>query len=306
MISVVIPFYKGERYVSKAVASILTQPYKDIELILVNDGSPTGEEVCTALAEKDSRIIYVHKKNEGIGATRNFGLSIAKGEYISFLDQDDMWVDSFLTQETVDSLTGEEIVCFSHYCTNESMTRGNKIGFTSHRIQGGVEAAKSAWIHHSSAFFQRKFLVDNNIAYGSARHEDVIFLQKAFYLSSSVRLDNKLFFLYRNNPKSETHSKKKPEEIYVPLLESWHDLLVWHEKYHSMDTEIIIHTKHMICVFAIEGLELLYQSGRDEGELKKIAEIGFEPFLDNYTINVSSAPWQVKRISRYFNEYKLS
>lgn len=90
LISVIVPVYKVEPYLDKCVSSIVGQTYKDLEIILVDDGSPDRcPEICDAWAEKDSRIKVIHKKNMGGGAARNIGIDIAKGELMAFVDSDD-------------------------------------------------------------------------------------------------------------------------------------------------------------------------------------------------------------------------
>lgn len=79
LISVVIPFYNGEKYIVQAVESVLNQPYKNLEILLINDGS-SGRKCCECLAEKDNRVRYFYEENEGIGATRNYGITEARGK----------------------------------------------------------------------------------------------------------------------------------------------------------------------------------------------------------------------------------
>ena len=90
MISVIVPVYKVEAYLDKCVQSIVDQTYKNLEIILVDDGSPDRcGELCDAWAAKDGRIRVVHKKNGGLSDARNAGMAIATGEYMGFIDSDD-------------------------------------------------------------------------------------------------------------------------------------------------------------------------------------------------------------------------
>ena len=90
LISVIVPVYNVEAYLDKCIASITSQTYRNLEIILVDDGSPDNSgAICDAWAEKDSRIRVIHKKNGGAGAARNTGLEEAKGEIISMIDSDD-------------------------------------------------------------------------------------------------------------------------------------------------------------------------------------------------------------------------
>ena len=93
LISIIVPVYKVEKYLCRCVDSILAQTYTNIEVILVDDGSPDGcPAICDEYAAKDSRVVVIHQKNAGVSAARNAGLDIAKGEYIGFVDSDD-WIE---------------------------------------------------------------------------------------------------------------------------------------------------------------------------------------------------------------------
>ena len=94
LISVIVPVYKVEPYLDRCVQSIVNQTYKNLEIILVDDGSPDNSPaMCDAWAEKDSRIRVIHKENGGVSSARNAGLDAATGGYITFVDADD-WIES--------------------------------------------------------------------------------------------------------------------------------------------------------------------------------------------------------------------
>ena len=91
-ISIIIPVYRVETYLPKCIESILVQTYKNLEIILVDDGSPDRcGKICDEYQKKDGRIRVIHKKNEGVARARNDGLDCATGDYISFIDSDD-WI----------------------------------------------------------------------------------------------------------------------------------------------------------------------------------------------------------------------
>ena len=92
LISVIVPVYKVEQYLEECVNSICRQTYENLEIILVDDGSPDHSgEMCDALAKYDNRIKVIHKENGGLSSARNAGLDVATGEYVSFVDSDD-WI----------------------------------------------------------------------------------------------------------------------------------------------------------------------------------------------------------------------
>jgi glycosyltransferase involved in cell wall biosynthesis len=90
MVSIIVPVYKVEKYIHRCVDSILRQTFADLELILVDDGSPDNcGSICDEYATKDSRVMVIHQKNGGLSAARNAGLKVASGKYLSFVDSDD-------------------------------------------------------------------------------------------------------------------------------------------------------------------------------------------------------------------------
>lgn len=89
-ISVIVPIFNVEKYLQRCIDSLLNQTLKDIEIILVDDGSPDNcPAMCDEYARQDSRVKVIHKKNEGLGFARNSGLSVANGKYVAFVDSDD-------------------------------------------------------------------------------------------------------------------------------------------------------------------------------------------------------------------------
>lgn len=93
LISIIVPVYKVEQYLSKCVDSILNQTYENLEVILVDDGSPDNcGNICDEFASKDDRVRVIHKKNGGLSSARNAGIDVARGEYFGFVDSDD-WIE---------------------------------------------------------------------------------------------------------------------------------------------------------------------------------------------------------------------
>ncbi len=90
LVSIIVPVYKVEKYLSRCVDSLINQTYKNIEIILVDDGSPDNSpKICDEYASRDSRIRVIHKENAGVSEARNTGIDSAKGDYICFVDSDD-------------------------------------------------------------------------------------------------------------------------------------------------------------------------------------------------------------------------
>ncbi len=119
-VSIIVPIYNQEKYLSKCIDSILCQSYKNFELLLIDDGSTDKSgSICKGYAEKDKRIRYVRKKNSGVSSSRNKGLDLSQGELIAFIDSDDYVEPDYLEYlVSLNEKTGAQI-CF---CGNRRET----------------------------------------------------------------------------------------------------------------------------------------------------------------------------------------
>ena len=126
LITVIIPVYKVEPYLTKCVESVLAQTYVNLQIILVDDGSPDGcPALCDELAERDERITVIHQKNGGLSAARNAGLDIAAGRYIAFVDSDDYIApEMFQTLHMALTDTGADLCVCDYLCVDGE---GNRV-----------------------------------------------------------------------------------------------------------------------------------------------------------------------------------
>ena len=123
-VSIIVPVYNVEKYLDKCIESIVNQTYRNIEIILVDDGSPDKcPEICNEWAKKDDRIKVIHKENGGLSSARNAALEIAQGDYITFVDSDD-WIENDMIQSmlTCAAKNDADIVCCGFYFDNVDTT----------------------------------------------------------------------------------------------------------------------------------------------------------------------------------------
>ena len=100
LVSVIVPAYKAGKYIEATIRSVLTQSWQDLELIVIDDGSPDDQEVIVKrLAAEDNRIRYVKQQNAGVSAARNKGYELSNGKYLAFLDADDIWLSDNLSKK---------------------------------------------------------------------------------------------------------------------------------------------------------------------------------------------------------------
>ena len=110
MISIIIPVFNSKKYLNKCIESIIKQTYTDIEIILIDDGSTDGSgEICDKFSILDRRVKVIHQPNAGVSSARNYGLDIAKGSLIMFVDSDD-WVESCFIENLLRVYSCEDIL----------------------------------------------------------------------------------------------------------------------------------------------------------------------------------------------------
>ena len=233
-ISIVVPVYNGEKYISKCLDSLINQSYKNIEIILVDDGSTDSSgKLVDRLANNDARITVVHKKNAGLGMARNTGLDYATGKYVAFIDSDD-YTDVNMIQKLHNAL--EEYNSDTSYCgytmaydSGEFVSVPayyNRQVFCDKEIIDKVllemvaskpEAKKDAILSMSvwHALYSMEIIRDNNIRFPSEQEfisEDIIFDIAYLQKSKSVCYINDPLYFYRcNNIDSLTHQYRDNE-----------------------------------------------------------------------------------------------
>lgn len=106
LISIIVPVYNAEKHLKRCLDSIICQTYKNLEIIIVDDGSEDGSgEICNKYAEHDERVRVIHQKNQGVSSARNAALEVSRGEYIAFVDSDD-WIEEDMIQAFVEAAIG--------------------------------------------------------------------------------------------------------------------------------------------------------------------------------------------------------
>lgn len=128
LVSIVTPVYNGEQYILETIESALAQTYKNIELIIINDGSTDNSAAIIKPFLKDSRVIYIEQKNTGVAAARNAAIKHAQGKYVGFLDQDDLWLNNKLEIQ-IAALEQDESIALVHSKQSFIDSHGNVIQY---------------------------------------------------------------------------------------------------------------------------------------------------------------------------------
>lgn len=230
-VTVIIPIYKVEKYLERCVYSVFKQTLINIQIILVDDGSPDNcPNICDRLSKEDNRVEVIHKKNGGLASARNAGLKQAKGDYIFFLDSDD-WIDENSLEELVLTADSNKVdfvrfrpmyagwpniedgtLC--DFGTEEGMEEGiynremiiNEVFprlFATPELTLGVIVAAWRSLYNREFLEKNHLLFDDNVKYS----EDTIFSAKVVYAAQSFYyLDGARYYHYFYNAESITKS----------------------------------------------------------------------------------------------------
>ena len=183
LVSVVVPVYNVDRYLKNCLDSIIEQTYKNIEIIIIDDGSTdNSNEICQHYALNDKRIMLIRQENRGLGPSRNLGIEYARGEYIAFIDSDDWWEKSTV-EKLVNAATinNADLVYMNFYYTyiNDDDSIAYERPFIQYNSFGGVSNANekpeiifSPDARIWSKMYRRSLFVDNDIKMPAHPYED--------------------------------------------------------------------------------------------------------------------------------------
>lgn len=227
-LSIIIPVYNIEPYISNCLNSILNQPFKDFEIICVNDGSSDNSLVELQKC-KDERVIVIDKKNEGSGVARNVALAIARGEYVFFVDGDD-WIEENSLQKMIDEADRlkTDILIFGGLSYYETV--GKNGGYSAdklprkylNKVFSAKDIKKDVFKFPSTAWtklYRREFLQNNNIKFQEIKvGQDQLPFFHSMIMAEKIALLPENLYCYRKNRKgavTATKKKKNFSPIYV-------------------------------------------------------------------------------------------
>lgn len=225
--SIIVPVYKVEKYLDACVQSLINQTFSNIEIILVDDGSPDNCPArCDAFAATDARVHVIHQHNMGLSAARNAGLLQANGSYVLFVDSDDF----------IDLDTCQRLLPFANRCPDIIIGDGISINAVKKLSHGYISAYTKGDAYMKLALrggsmpmiamlyvYRRDFLRENHLAFKPGiLHEDEQFTPRAFLAASNVVESGISFYHYVVRPDSITTQKdlrKNASDLYATCLE---------------------------------------------------------------------------------------
>ena len=234
-VSIIVPIYNVERYLDRCMQSLLNQTLKDIEIIMVDDGSPDNcPKMCDEYAKKDERVKVIHKKNGGLGYARNSGLEIATGEFVAFVDSDD-YVELDMYEklyETAKALCSDTVFCGFKMYYNGGKTSNHQhtkrlLIFKNEEVKdlmldfiASEPSYKRDWKYEMSVWhgiYSTDIIRKHNLQFISEREllsEDLPFQIKYLKLSKVVAyMPNSFYYYCMNNTGSLTHANYSPDKL---------------------------------------------------------------------------------------------
>lgn len=228
LISIIVPIYKVEKYLKKCIESILKQTYKNIEIILVDDGSPDNcGKICDYYKQMDKRIKVIHKNNGGLSEARNYGIREARGDYLLFVDSDDFIAENIceILINNINKYSADMAICNFYYVFENKKA-----------IKNEMSSKKDVQVLEKENIIREYFLnysVDLNVAWNKLYkkdifkgknailfpvgklHEDTYIMYKIYYkLNRLVRINKPLYYYrQRNDSIISSFSIKNVEDI---------------------------------------------------------------------------------------------
>lgn len=233
LISVIVPIYNVEKYLSQCLESIINQTYRDIEIICIDDASTDGSlNILREYAQKDTRIkVISNNQNCGVSNIRNQGLAIASGEYIHFVDSDD-WIDKDLYKTMIDYIEeyNPQVICFSFSLYDQKkkklISNYSYNGIT--QFKGLVNPQDNPLFFDNNevvwkSLYNKNFLDSNNIKFTSLPcFEDTPFFIEVLLKAQKIFVTQEVFYYYRSNRKKSLIYEK---EKYFDYYFDWYDIM---------------------------------------------------------------------------------
>ena len=235
-VSIIIPVYNVENYIEECLNSIKNQSYKNIEIILIDDGSTDQSGyICEKFKKEDNRIIVFHQSNSGVSTARNKGLELAKGDYIMFVDPDDYLNRDFIKIMINNFVNSEIVICgyYEKYVNSENI----------HKITDDIKVINQKeainllfdrkyyngylW----NKIFLKKIIKDNGIQFNKNIHmcEDLLFVTQYMIKCTNVTLLPNSLYYYRIRNSSMVFNKNSNK--FISLFDAYKEILILLKKY---------------------------------------------------------------------------
>lgn len=260
LFSIIVPIYNIENYIEKCVESLINQTYKNLEIILVDDGSTDSSgKICDKYIEKDNRIKTIHKENGGLSSARNSGIEVAVGDYVLFVDGDD-----FLSKNAVEILVKTlieyscDILCFNAYQYKNENIIGNVITSKFDDIE---ESKKHAIINPAAwaRAYKNSFLKKNHFYFKEGIiYEDLALIPGLSSYTENIRFIDDCLYYYvirENSIMNITKFRENRDDKFI-ALQVLENIFKKNGSYEKYKNEIeYLYIKHLLIMYSTEILK---------------------------------------------------
>lgn len=317
LVSVIIPVYNVEKYLDRCVQSVVNQTYKNLEIILVDDGSPDNcPEMCERWAQGDSRIKVVHKQNAGLGMARNSGLDSATGEYVCFFDSDD-YVDVSTVEKCITAMLRDNSDVAVFGCVNDYGDRKipqkldvKKFLFEGKSVQDELIPSLLTYgmgfgVSCCMKMFRCKAINDNSLRFKSEREiisEDTLFILELFPKIRAVSIIAENLYFYYKNEASLTNQYREDRQIKNDIFVQ---KALETARAEGLSENVCRHIRARYQMYTISALKQVVSSDlSDKDKRRKIKEIFRSPVLRN-SVDSGTLATHKKTLRLFFRFYKF-
>jgi glycosyltransferase involved in cell wall biosynthesis len=309
-VSVIIPVFNCEEYLQVCLRSVVSQTFREIEIIVVNDASTDGSKtIIDDFAKSDGRFIHVsHKKNKGVSAARNTGIDKSRGEYILFLDADDYWDDSGMVGELykIAKISRADMTTFGYHMVDEA---GNLFGHTANNKAPPSTfdlAKRNDWCLQYAAWsilVPKKLLNKHKIRFNPdlVMGEDALFCYRLYCYAATLTVVDRTYYSYRMNKKGANNMVWSSHKMACTVL--WFQAAIHAFRYSpsfNRKPELLQALIHERLTMLVNKLGSMATSILNDDELKAYVEISAVCFshLDHNYFNARVFPngWPPKVI----------
>lgn len=276
-ISVIVPIYNSSKYLQKCIDSLINQTYKNIEIVLVNDGSTDdSERIIKTYIKNNKNIVYIFKQNGGQASARNIGIEVSTGKYISFVDSDD-YVDVHMYEDMLEYLKDDiDILVFGFNEVFNSNIKRN-IGYfdySSNKINNFIISPAGP----CNKIFKKSLFINNKIKFLENRiYEDLAIIPSIVCHSNNIKFVNKQPYYYVIHSSSTMRQNSYNEKLLdiFPALEFLKNIFVEENKYNEhLDELEFVYIENLLHGASLRFLD--YKEGKSS--IIKICEIMKEQF----------------------------
>lgn len=301
LISVIIPVYKVESYINDCIQSIQQQTYKNLEIIVVDDGSPDKcYDIVSELMRNDNRIVYVKQENQGTCLARNKGIKVAKGKYLLFVDGDDYIHPEAIDQLFIALLENKADISFCDYYKSFSDGTNQVVSYSlyenKYRIVSPFEYCKDYTLGGSMCMklFKKELLLNLELSPYNLREDMFCATQAVFRAHKMVYLPLPLYY-YRINSESITHPKTFTDEANNQRMILGHQLLFTKLLLKlGAPKEILINDLENATIVSLITYLRYNELKRKDNDYVIYKHLVFEAFKVYYSIPVKR--WHLKKV----------